>query len=143
LRFDLGLRLLEIGNGEFELLDELPAALGGLAELGAARLGQQELQPLDLEPEAGSFALGEIGAGLRRDEQTALLEDHRMRSGEVGRQRLRGRDHIVRESRTLDAREPHTTLFTAILVIPPRADASCAGAPASLCPPKDTRAAPE
>ena len=40
LRFDLGLRLLEIGNGEFELLDELPAALGGLAELGAARLGQ-------------------------------------------------------------------------------------------------------
>src|SRR3954447_4006136 len=90
LSLDLGLRLLEVRYSKFELLDDLLAALGGLTKLRAPRLGKQELQPLDLETEAGAFALG-------FDQTLALRQDHRMGSGKVGRQRLRRRDHTFRE----------------------------------------------
>ena len=45
----LGLRLLEIGDGELELLDELPAAFGGLSELLPPGLREHQFQPLDLK----------------------------------------------------------------------------------------------
>src|ERR1700682_4958769 len=45
----LGLSLLEIGDGEFKLLDELLAALRGLPELLPPGPGEHEFQPLDLK----------------------------------------------------------------------------------------------
>ena len=85
LRFDLGLRLLKIGDGELELLDELLAAFGCLAELDAARLGELQLQPFDLELEAGPLVLGEIDARLRLGQQIALRQDQRMRGSASAR----------------------------------------------------------
>ena len=45
----LGLRLLEIGDGELELLDKLLASFGGLPKLLSSGPGEHEFQPLDLE----------------------------------------------------------------------------------------------
>jgi hypothetical protein len=47
-----------------------------LAELLAPRLGQHQLQPLDLQPADGDFA-------LRQGQLLALRKDHRMRGGEI------------------------------------------------------------
>ena len=54
-RLRFGGALLEIGELQLELLDELCPALGGLAELLAARLGEQQLEALDLQPEGGDL----------------------------------------------------------------------------------------
>ena len=96
---NLGLRLLEVRYGKFELFDDLLAALGGLTELRAPRLGEQELQPFDLEAERAAFALG-------FDQTLALRQYKRMGSSEIGRQRLRGRNHMFTESRMIASREP-------------------------------------
>lgn len=45
----LGGRLLKVGELELQLLDELRTPLGGAAVLLAAGLGQEQLQPLDLQ----------------------------------------------------------------------------------------------
>jgi hypothetical protein len=44
-------------DGEFELVGDLLAKLGGLTKLRPPRLGERELQPFDRETEAGAFAL--------------------------------------------------------------------------------------
>jgi hypothetical protein len=86
LGFLFGLRLFEILNGKFELLDQQLAAFGGLPELLAPCFGQHQLQPLDFQPADGNFA-------LRQDQLFALRKDQRMRGGKVGGKRIGGRRH--------------------------------------------------
>ena len=75
-RLVLGGGFLEFGQLELELVDEPLAALAGLAELLAPRLGEQQPQPLDLQRGGRDQRLGLV-PGL------ALGQDHRMRRGEV------------------------------------------------------------
>ena len=85
------LRLFQVLDGKFELFDQLLAALGGLSELFAPGLGQQQLQALDLQPDDLGFALRRDLFRLLLRQQFALREDHRMGAGEVGRKRIGGR----------------------------------------------------
>jgi hypothetical protein len=57
-----------------------------LSELLATRLGQHELQPLELESAYGHFA-----PGYRQ--HFALRQDHRVGGGEVCEERIGGRYH--------------------------------------------------
>jgi hypothetical protein len=57
-----------------------------LSELLATRLGQQELQPLELKPAHGHFA-------PRNRQHFALRQDHRVGGGEVCGERIGGRCH--------------------------------------------------
>jgi len=72
----LALRLFEIFDRQFELFDQEFAAFGRLTERLATRLGQQELQPLDLQRANLRFA-------SFHDQHLALREDHRVSAGEV------------------------------------------------------------
>jgi hypothetical protein len=65
-----GPRLFEIFDPKLNLLDQQLAAFGGLPELLAPRLGQVQLQPLDLQPADGDFA-------LRQSQLLALRKDYR------------------------------------------------------------------
>ena len=89
-RLFFGRALLELGELQLELLDELGAALGRAAELRAARLGEQQLEALDLEPEGGDLVelvrecgvpFGELRLGGLPCR--ALGTQHRVRRGEV------------------------------------------------------------
>ena len=73
----LGRGLLELGQLELELVDEPSAPLAGLTELLAPRLGQQQLQALDLEVGGGDQRLGLVPGA-------AFSQDHRVRRGKVG-----------------------------------------------------------
>jgi hypothetical protein len=75
----LGRGLLELGQLELELVDEPSAPLAGLAEPLASRLGQQQLQALDLECGGGDQGLGLLPG-------VPLGQDHRVRGGEIGGQ---------------------------------------------------------
>ena len=77
-----GLRLFQILDRQFELLDEELAALRRLAVGLTARLGQLQLQPLDLEGANFCFV-------LRGAEHLALGEDHRMRARQIARKVVR------------------------------------------------------
>jgi hypothetical protein len=77
----LGGGLLELGELEFELLDQPGAALAGGAEPLAAGLGQEQPQALDLERGGRDQALGALP-------RLALGQDHGVRGGEVGGQRF-------------------------------------------------------
>jgi hypothetical protein len=81
-----GLGLFEVLDRKLQLLDQQLAALGGLTELFAPRLGQHQLQPLDLQPADSDFA-------LRQGELLALRKDHRMRGGKIGGKWFGGRRH--------------------------------------------------
>ena len=61
----LGLRLFQVLDRQFELLDEKLAALGGLAKTLVAGLGQHQLQPLDLQRADLGFLLGLAQRRLR------------------------------------------------------------------------------
>jgi hypothetical protein len=82
----LRLGLFKILDGKFELLDQQLAALRRLPELFSPCLGQHQLQPLDLQPADGNFALGQR-------QLFALRKNHRVCSGKVGRKRIGGRRH--------------------------------------------------
>ena len=92
--FDLGLALLKVGDGEFELLDDLPAALRALAEACPPRLLELQFQAFDLELQTLRLRHGQTRFG----EQGTLRDDHGMRRSKIGRQRVGGRAHIMRES---------------------------------------------
>ena len=85
----LGLRLFEIFDRQFELLDEQLAAFRGLTEQLAPRLGEHQLQPLDLQGADFRFA-------RRHDQHLALREDHRVRAGEVVREIFEARRHAAK-----------------------------------------------
>ena len=85
----LGLRLFEIFDRKFELLDEQLATFRGLTEHLATRLGEHQLQPLDLQGADFRFA-------RRHDQHLALREDHRMRAGEVAREIFEARRHAAK-----------------------------------------------
>jgi hypothetical protein len=72
----LGLRLFQILDRQFELLDEKLAPFRGLAVGLAARLGPLQLQPLNLEGANCCFVL--CGG-----EHLALGEDHRVRARQI------------------------------------------------------------
>jgi hypothetical protein len=91
-RLVFGRRLLELNQLQLELRDDLGAPLRGSAVLLAARLGEQQLQPLDLEPGAGhqsldalSPRLGALGPGHGLDPRGTLGADHRVRRREISR----------------------------------------------------------
>ena len=81
LGFRRTLAFLDVGDGQFELLDEELAAFGRRAVLLPAQLGDQELQLLGLEPPDHGFA--------------AQRHDHGMSAGEVGRERISGCRHTA------------------------------------------------
>jgi hypothetical protein len=81
-RLVLGRGFLELGQLKLELVDEPLASLAGLAELLAPGLGEQQLQPLNLQRGYRDQRLG-LAPG------TALGQDHRVRRGEVAWQGCR------------------------------------------------------
>ena len=83
-RLVLGRGLLELGQLQLELVDEPLAALAGLSELLAPRLGQQQPQALDLEPGAGHQGFGVARPDLGLEPGGALGQDHGVRRGEIG-----------------------------------------------------------
>ena len=88
LRLRNGLRLLEILNGELELLDELLAALGGLPKLCTPRLSQHQLQTLDLQGADLRLAFGSNPQRLLFGQELALCEDQRVGARKIGRERI-------------------------------------------------------
>jgi hypothetical protein len=85
-RFLGALRFFQILNGQFELFDQLFAAFRRLAKVFAPRLGQHQLQTLDLEP-AGRYL------ALQQRQCVTLRGDHRVGAGEVARKRIGGVCH--------------------------------------------------
>ena len=83
---DLGfldsLALFEVFDGEFQLFNQLLAAFRRLPELLAPQLGQHQLQALDFEPP-------NLGLALREHQCFSLREDHRVRTGQILRERIR------------------------------------------------------
>ena len=75
----LGFQFLEL---QFELVQQLAAALGGLAILVAPQLGDDQLQVRD-------HSGGARGAGFSGGQFLALLQDQRVGLGKIGRQRRR------------------------------------------------------
>src|ERR1035437_9959231 len=110
----LGLGLLEIGNGKFELLNELLAAFRGLPELLSSRLGEHQFQPLDLKRPDLRLAPG-LG------QHCALREDHRVGGGKVLGKRIRWRRHdpIQPYSRTKIASDPRSESKNHSFIRPP------------------------
>ena len=84
------LRFFEVLNRKLELLDQMPGALGRLAVLLAPRLGQHELVAFNLQTADGQLA-------LRQAQHLALGDDHLVRGGKVGRERI-GRLRHTRDS---------------------------------------------
>ena len=129
------LRLLQILDRQFELLDEKLAALRRLAVSLAARLGQLQLQPLDLEgADFGCFA------SCAAREHLALGEDHRMRARQIARKGVRQTvdrmfaraRHDGDESRFGSKSRPRNDpLSQSAAVIPPPSDARFSAAFAS------------
>jgi hypothetical protein len=101
----LRLRLLQIFDHELELLDEQLAALRRLSETLVARLGELELQPLDLES-------ARFGFGLRGGDRLALRQDHRVRARQIGwkivGRRFGGACHVADLSRFGRKNRPQT-----------------------------------
>jgi hypothetical protein len=104
-RLVFGRCLLELHQLQLELGDDLGAALGGSAVLLAARLGEQQLQPLDLEPGAGHQGLdalgprlGAVGPCLGLDPRGTLGADHCVRRGEITRERVEASRHAADRS---------------------------------------------
>ena len=114
------LALFHVGDGQLELLDEQPAALGRRSELLAAQLGDQELQLLGFEPADQGFA--------------AQRHDQGVGVGEVGRELIGGRRHTP-----IRSQPPTTASFSAT---PPGSAATSAVGFSSRCPPSGRRAAP-
>ena len=77
--FVLGHGFLELGQLQLELIEQSLAALAGLTECRPPGLGEQELEPLDLER-------GRRHHGLSLLPGVPLRQDHRMRGGKVVRQ---------------------------------------------------------
>ena len=139
----LGLRLFQLLDRQFELLDEELAALRRLPVGLAARPGQLQLQPLDLEGADFRFA-------LRGGEHLALGEDHRVRARQIARKDVRqaiGRMfaracHDDDENRFGGkSRLRNRTLSQSAAVIRPPWDARFSAAFASQCQTTDRRAA--
>ena len=84
----LGLRLLEIVDGELELFDELFAALRGLPELLPPRLGEHQLQPLDLQGADLRLAFGSNPQRLLFGQELALCEDQSVGTRKIGWERI-------------------------------------------------------
>jgi hypothetical protein len=87
-RLLLRLRLFEILDREFELLDEKLAAFRGLAETLVARLRQLQLQSLDLQRAGLGSGFGFAQRSVSLRQHLALREDHRMRARQVGGKRV-------------------------------------------------------
>ena len=85
----LGLRLFQVLDRQFELLDEELAALRRLAKMLTARLGELQLQPLDLERADLGFALRLAQRRLFLGQLLALGEDHRVRARQIVREVVR------------------------------------------------------
>ena len=142
----LGLRLLQILDRQFELLDEELAALRRLAEMLAPRLGELKLQPLDLKRADLGFALRLAQRRLFLGQLLALGEDHRVRARQVVRKvarqtvarmfaRARHDDDV---SRIRQKKSPaNRTLSQSAAVIRRPSDARFSGAFASRCRTKD------
>ena len=81
-----GLRLFQVFDRQFELLDEKLAALGGLAKTLMAGLGEHELQPLDLQRTDLGLLLGLAQRRLSLSQHLALCDDHRVRARQVARE---------------------------------------------------------
>ena len=135
----LGLRLLQILDRQFELLDEKLAPLRRLAVGLAARLGQLQLQPLDLEGANFRFV-------LRGGEHLALGEDHRVRARQIARKVVRQTvDRMFARARHDDdesrfgskSRPRNGPLSQSAAVIRPPWDARFSAAFASRCPTRD------
>ena len=75
----LGFQFLEL---QFQLVEHLAAALGGLAILVAPQLGDDQLEVRD-------HRRGARGASFGGSQFLALVQDQRVGLGEVGRQRRR------------------------------------------------------
>ena len=71
----VGFQFLEL---QFQLVEQLAAALGGLAILVAPQLGDDQLQVRD-------HGRGARGAGFGGGEFLALLQDQRVGLGKLGR----------------------------------------------------------
>ena len=113
-RLVVGHCLLELCQLELELGNELGAALGRTAILLAPRLGEQQFQPLDLQPGAGHQGLGALRPGLGilgpclgLDSCSTLGTDHRVRRGEIGRKRVEASRHVSNRSMNPSNIEQH------------------------------------
>ena len=135
----LGLRLFQILDRQFELLDEELAALRRLAVNLTARLGQLQLQPLDLEGADFRFV-------LRGGEHLALGEDHRVRARQIARKGVRqavdrmfarARHDATRADSAGKSRPAKRTLSQSAAVIRPPWDARFSAAFASRCRTRD------
>ena len=89
LGFFFRLSLFQILDRQLELLDEELAALRRLAVGLAARLGQLQLQPLDLQGANLRFVLRFAQRRLSLRQRIALREDHRMRARQIVRKGVR------------------------------------------------------
>ena len=113
-RLVFGHCLLELRQLELELGNELGTALGGTAILLAPRFGEQQFQPLDLQPGAGHQGLGALRPGLGilgpclgLDSCSTLGTDHRVRRGEIGRKRVEASRHVSNRSMNPSNIEQH------------------------------------
>jgi len=82
-RLLLRLRLFQILNCEFELLDEQLASFRRLTEALMAGLRQLQLQPLDLQSAGFGLACGFAQRRLSLRQHLALREDHRVRARQI------------------------------------------------------------
>ena len=87
-RLLLRLRLFQILDRQFELLDEKLASLRRLAEALMARLGQLQLQPLDLQCANLGLAFGFAQRRFSLRQHLALREDQRVRARQIAGKRL-------------------------------------------------------
>ena len=94
LRRRFGLRgvFLQLGKRQFELLEDR-AALRGLPELLAPQFGDRVLELLDQQRAVLGLAFRRAGARLRRQQRLVLGDDHRVRRGKIGWQRINGKRH--------------------------------------------------
>ena len=133
-RLSRGGILLQLGERKLELLED-GAPFGGLSEPLMPQLGNRVLELLDQQRAELRLTLERAGARLGRKQRFAGRNDHRVRGGEVGRERISAGRHVATESQSawLGNREGVTPLL---------ADATSAAADASRCLPTDIPAAP-
>ena len=144
-RRGLGLRgiLFQVGELQLELLEQR-AAFRGLAEPLVPQLGDRELELLDQQRAVLRLALRRGRSRLCRTQCLALRHDQRMRTREIGRQRI-----IECSSPTMESQHAALCLSRRISVwiqnaaiSRPLAAATCAAASASRCLPANSQAAP-
>ena len=87
-RFLLRLRLLQILDRQFELLDEELAPFRGLTVAFMAGLRQLQLQPLDLQCAGPGLAFGLAQRGVSLRQHVALREDHHVGARQIGGERI-------------------------------------------------------